>query len=171
MATNPCRKKVEPQHAYEVWASADEKWKWFVLKKYTSPESEAKDPYARYYCAVQSPMTNGRFEYGDVYVQTVKNGNHMIANPLVSSTEQEREQTLIVQAVTDEVREHFTVTDLTPRARKRKNFEIALPEGCVHTISPERSIIGPIEFYECQDGRVIVVDHAWQQANASMKKE
>ena len=171
MAHNPCAKKVTPEHAYEVWASADETWKWFVLKKYKSSESEAKDPYARYYCAVQSPITNGRFEYGDVYAQTVKGANHVIANPLVSSTAQEDEKELIVQAVTQEVREHFTVTDLTPRARKHKRYQIALPEGCVHTISPERSIIGPIEYYECQDGRVIVVDHAWQQANASMKKE
>ncbi len=80
-------------------------------------------------------------------------------------------KTLIVQAVTDEVRELFTVVDLTPRARKRKRYQIELPAECVHTISSERSIIGPIEFYDCQDGRVIVTDHAWNQINASMKKE
>jgi hypothetical protein len=116
-------------------------------------------------------MTNGRFEYGDVYAVEVKNSNHQIANPLVSSTVQDSKKTLIVQALTDEVREHFTVIDLTPKARKRKKYQIELPAECQHTISKERSIIGPIEYYDCQDGRVIVVDHAWQQANASMKKE
>lgn len=171
MSKNSCAKRVKPEEAYEVWASADETWKWFVLKKYKSPESEAKDPYARYYCAVQSPITNGRFEYGDVYAHTVKDGNHLIVNPLVSSTVQEDKKTLIVQAVTDEVRERFTVIDLTPRARKHKRYEIALPKGCIHTISPERSIVGPIEYYDCQDGRVIVTDHAWNQVNASLKKE
>jgi len=87
MAKNPCGKTVTPEHAYEVWASADETWLWFVLKKYKSPESEAKDPFARYSCAVQSPMTNGRFEYGDVYVAEVKNGNHRIVNPLQPLTD------------------------------------------------------------------------------------
>jgi hypothetical protein len=171
MAKNPYAKRVEPEAAYEVWEDASGKWRWFVLKKYKSPEREAKDPYARYFCAVQSPITNGRFEYGDVYALTVKNGNHRIANPLVSSTVQEDKKTLIVQALTDEVREHFTVIDLTPKARKHKNYQIELPIECVHTISPERSIIGPIDYYDCQDGRVIVVDHAWQQANASIKKK
>ena len=171
MAKNPCAKTVTPENAYQVWADASEQWKWFVLRKYQSPEHEALNPYSRWYCAVQSPMTNGRFDYGDVYASNVKGGNHLIANLLVPSTLQIVKKTIVVQAVTDEVREHFSVTDLTPRARKHKRYKIELPAECVHTISKERSIIGPIEFYDCQYGRVIVTDHAWNQVNASMKKQ
>lgn len=169
--TNPCAKKRTPETAYEVWENATGTWRWFVLKKYQSPEHEARNTYARWYCAVVSPLTNGRFEYGDVYVSTVKEGNHVITNPLVRSTGQESKKTLIVQSVTDEVRKHFPVTDLTPRARKRKRYEIALPDSCIHTISDKRSIIGPIEFYDCQNGWVIVTDHAWNQRNASLQKK
>ena len=82
MATpNPCAKKVTPETAYEVWQSYDGTWTYFVLKKYQSPEKEAQNPYARWYCLVKSPITpNG--EYGDVYVSTVKRGTRQIDNPL-----------------------------------------------------------------------------------------
>ena len=86
---NPCAKTVKPEKAYEVWTDASGQWKWFVLKKYKTEENTVKDPYARYFCAVQSPMTNGRFDMGDVYATEVKTGNHRIANPLVPSTGQE----------------------------------------------------------------------------------
>ncbi len=165
MAKNPCSKKQTPETAYEVWEDASGTWRWFVLKKYQSPEHEALNPYSRWHCAVQSPLTHGRFEFGDVYASNVKGGNHFIANPLARMTEQAVKRLLVVQAVTDEVREHFTVIDLTPRARKHKRYQIELPAECVHTISKERSIIGPIEFYDCLDGRVIVTDHAWNQVN------
>lgn len=77
---NPCSKKVTPETAYEVWQS-DDGWTYFVLKKYQSPEKEAKNMYARWYCLVKTPqLPNG--EYGDCYVSTVKNGTHRIENPL-----------------------------------------------------------------------------------------
>lgn len=72
MAVNPCGKRVDREHAYEVWQSADGAWKWYVLKKYKSPESEACDPYARWLCLVTSPMVGERGEEGDVYVREVK---------------------------------------------------------------------------------------------------
>lgn len=90
MAKNLCGKIVTPETAYEVWANEDESWKWFVLRKYKFEENTAKDPFARYFCAVQSSMTNGRFDMGDVYATQVKDGNHLIANPLVSTTGQEK---------------------------------------------------------------------------------
>ena len=171
MATNPCLKTVTPQTAYEVYANADQSWIYYVLKKYWSPEREEKQPlFARWHCMVISP-TCPRGEYGDVYKRSVLDGTHLIANPLIPSSIQPVTKTLIVQKVTDEVREHFSVTDLTPRARKRKKYQIELLDGCVHTISKEFSIIGPIEYYDCQDGRVIVTDHAWNQLNASMKAQ
>src|SRR5947207_13698546 len=87
-AQNPCAKTVKPEEAYEVWQSFDGSWTWYVLKKYQSPEKEATNLYARWYCMVQSPITpNG--EYGDVYVATVKDGTHRIENPLAPQKEKQ----------------------------------------------------------------------------------
>ena len=78
---NSCAKTVKPEEAYEVWQSFDGRWTYYVLKKYQSPEKEAQNPYARWYCLVKSPIApNG--EYGDVYVSTVKRGTRQIDNPL-----------------------------------------------------------------------------------------
>lgn len=81
MANNPCAKQVTPENAYEVRQSYNQTFTYFVLKKYQSPENEAKNPYARWYCMVQSPITP-KGEYGDVYVSTVKQGTARIDNPL-----------------------------------------------------------------------------------------
>jgi hypothetical protein len=85
VAQNPCAKTVKPEAAYEVWQSFDGSWTYFVLKKYQSPEKEAINPYARWYCLVQSPITP-KGEYGDVYVATVKDGTHRIENLLVPTS-------------------------------------------------------------------------------------
>ena len=83
MGKNQCNKKVTPEKAYEVWSNGT--WTYFVLKKYQSPENEAKNPYARWYCMTISPITpNG--EYGDAYVSTVKTGTQLIPNPLVPTS-------------------------------------------------------------------------------------
>ena len=83
MAKNLCAKIVTPENAYEVWESKQGLWTWFVLKKYQSPEAEAKNSYARWHCLVKSPLTP-HGEYGDVYVSVVKEpGNRRIPNPLV----------------------------------------------------------------------------------------
>ncbi len=85
---NLCAKTVTPEKAYEVWRSSDGTGTYFVLKKYQTPEKEAKNSFARWYCLVKSPVVpNG--EYGDVYVSTVKDGTHLIPNPLVQTSEQE----------------------------------------------------------------------------------
>ena len=87
MAKNPCSKRVTPVQAYEVWQSADGSWTWYVLKKYQSPEKEAKNPFARWYCKVVTPIVpNG--ECGDVYVSTIKDHAHQITNPLIHTDEQ-----------------------------------------------------------------------------------
>ena len=80
-AVNSSARRVTPKQAYEVWQSFNGQWTYFVLKKYQAPEKEAKNPYARWYCMVQSPITP-KGEYGDVYVTTVKDGTHQIENPL-----------------------------------------------------------------------------------------
>jgi len=69
---NKCAKLRPVENPYEIWKNHNHTWEWRVLKKYKSPESEAKDPYARWFCAVASPMTFGQFEYGDVYVSDIK---------------------------------------------------------------------------------------------------
>ena len=45
---------------------------WKVLKKYQNAENEAKNDYARWFCAVKSDMTYGSFELGDTYVSDIK---------------------------------------------------------------------------------------------------
>ncbi len=82
MSKNPCSKRVEPEEAYEVWKSFNGTWTYFVLKKYQSPEQEAKNSYARWFCMVKSPGTTERGDWGDVYVSTVKRGTRQVDNPL-----------------------------------------------------------------------------------------
>ena len=78
---NPCAKRVTPETAYEVWQSYNGSFTYFVLKKYQSPEKEAQNPFARWFCMIQSPATP-RGEYGDVYVAIVKEGTRHVDNPL-----------------------------------------------------------------------------------------
>jgi hypothetical protein len=73
-----CRKVNAP---YEVWRAGS--WEWRVLKKYKSPESEAKDPFARWFCAVKSPMTFGTYDMGDVYVSELKGRAVKVENPVI----------------------------------------------------------------------------------------
>lgn len=69
---NPAGKTRKVEEPYEVWSTLDGTWEWRVLKKYQMPEREAKNEYARWFCAVRSPMTYGAWEYGDVYVSDIK---------------------------------------------------------------------------------------------------
>ena len=64
---NKLRPKTDP---YEVWQSRDG-WRWAVLKKYQTPEKEATNPYARWFCQVTTPQ-NLSGDMGDVYVSTIK---------------------------------------------------------------------------------------------------
>lgn len=69
MNKNLCGKTRDVNNPYEVWSNGS--WTWKVLKKYKSPESEAKDRFARWFCFVTSPMCpNG--EMGDVYISEIK---------------------------------------------------------------------------------------------------
>jgi hypothetical protein len=65
---NECAKMRPVSNPYEVWATADRTWTWKVLKKYQTPEKEALNPYARWFCSVTSPICT---EMGDVYVATI----------------------------------------------------------------------------------------------------
>jgi predicted secreted hydrolase len=66
---NECGKTRAKNNPYEVWVA--DGWTWNVLKKYKSPDGEAKDAYARWFCFVTSPMCPYG-EMGDVYVSEIK---------------------------------------------------------------------------------------------------
>jgi len=62
-------KTVSRENAYEVWS--DGSWTWYVRKKYQSPEKEAQNQYARWFCDVVTPhVPEG--ETGDVYIKDIK---------------------------------------------------------------------------------------------------
>lgn len=66
---NECAKTRPVTNPYEVWTNGS--WTWKVLKKWQSPDKEATNEYARWFCHVTSPMCpNG--EMGDVYVREIK---------------------------------------------------------------------------------------------------
>jgi hypothetical protein len=71
LSKNLCAKTRPVDNPYEIWQSLDGTWEWRVLKKWQSPEKERNNPYARWFCAVKSPMTYGDYEYGDTYVKDV----------------------------------------------------------------------------------------------------
>ena len=66
MSKNLCAKTVSKENAYEVWQSFDGSWTWYCLKKYQSPDNEAKNPYARWFCLVVTPIVP-EGELGDAY--------------------------------------------------------------------------------------------------------
>ncbi len=77
MTKNLCGKMVKRADAYEVWRSYDGSWTWYVLKKYQTPELEDKNPCARWFCDVVTPICpNG--ELGDVYVRDIISAAHRI---------------------------------------------------------------------------------------------
>jgi hypothetical protein len=65
-------KTVKRENAYEVFATTDLSWVWYVLKHWSSSEKEATDPYARVFCEVFSPMTAPGSDLGDVYLREIK---------------------------------------------------------------------------------------------------
>lgn len=67
---NECSKRRTADDPYEIWKGNGFEWR--VLKKYQAPDKEAKNPFARWHCAVKSPYTFGGFDQGDVYVREIK---------------------------------------------------------------------------------------------------
>lgn len=68
---NPCGKTRKINEPYEVWRNSHG-WEWRVLKKWSNPDKESSDPYARWFCGVKSPCTHGSYDLGDVYVTEIK---------------------------------------------------------------------------------------------------
>ena len=71
MTKNECNKTRKVDNPYEIW-KGPANFEWRVLRKYQTPENEAENKYARWYCAVKSDMTYGEYEYGDTYVADIK---------------------------------------------------------------------------------------------------
>lgn len=72
MATkNLCGKTVKQENPYEIWTDGHS-FTWLVLKKYQGEDAEAKNAYARWFCAVEGPGTYGGFDLGDTYVAEIK---------------------------------------------------------------------------------------------------
>ena len=69
---NPCGKTVSVDEPYEIYKDERSGFEWRVLKKYQMPHKEAENKFARWFCAVKSPMTYGSWEMGDVYARDVK---------------------------------------------------------------------------------------------------
>ena len=78
MSKNECAKTRKVDEPYEIWTHELSGFEWRVLKKYQNAENEAKNEYARWFCAVKSPMTWGSWEYGDVYVKDIKDMGNRI---------------------------------------------------------------------------------------------
>lgn len=63
---NPCAKSRPKTDPYEMWDMGF--CHYLILKKWSSPEKEAADPYARWYV-----YTVGEYnEYGDMYAADIK---------------------------------------------------------------------------------------------------
>jgi hypothetical protein len=76
MAKNLCGKTRKVNEPYEIWVNDHAGWEWRVLKKWQADDAK---PYARWFCAVKSPMTHGSYDMGDTYVTDVKgNGNRKL---------------------------------------------------------------------------------------------
>ena len=65
--SNPCAKTRPISDPYEIWVN-DTGWTWKVLKKWQSDDTK---PFARWFCAVTSPYTDGGYDLGDVYVSEI----------------------------------------------------------------------------------------------------
>ena len=78
MVKNECGKTRKIDNPYEIW-KGENGFEWRVLKKYQNPDNEAKNEYARWFCAVKSNFTYDSWEMGDVYVREIKLYGHQIA--------------------------------------------------------------------------------------------
>ncbi len=82
---NLCGKTRDKNNPYEVWKSNTGNWEWRVLKKWQSPAKEAKDPYARWFCAVKSPYTSPGYDMGDVYVNEIKSMAYKVETSVIEN--------------------------------------------------------------------------------------
>lgn len=65
---------------YMVYRNENAKWEWRILKCWQAPDKD-NGPYARWFCAVKSPMTFGSYDMGDVYVSEILCNAVKVENP------------------------------------------------------------------------------------------
>jgi hypothetical protein len=78
------KKAVKADNPQAVFTAGD--WTWKVLKTYQVDDAK---PYARWLCAVSSPMTYGSDDYGDTYVRDVVLNSRLIEVGGLPPTEQD----------------------------------------------------------------------------------
>lgn len=76
MAKNPFGKSIPiakaKTDAYAVYTDPRTPgWTWYVLKMYQTPEAAVKNPYARAFTLVTSPMTGESGDLGDTYLKDI----------------------------------------------------------------------------------------------------
>ncbi len=67
MAANPMGKTRDALNPYLIYKN-NYGWEWRVLKAYSQNPNKR---YARWFCAVRSPMTFGGADLGDTYISDV----------------------------------------------------------------------------------------------------
>tara|TARA_R110002020_G_scaffold461740_3_gene680780 strand:- start:844 stop:1131 length:288 start_codon:yes stop_codon:yes gene_type:complete len=86
MAKNQFGKSVKVEEAHATYRVDNPNnrmyFEWKILKTYKTKENEDKDQYARWFTACKSPMTKGSWEYGDVYINEIKD----VGAKLIDST-------------------------------------------------------------------------------------
>ena len=91
MSKNPFSKSVKEDKAYATYRVENPAngmyLEWKVLKTYKVKVNEDKDQYARWFCAVKSPMTDDSWELGDVYRKEIED----IGAVLIDATDEWRE--------------------------------------------------------------------------------
>ena len=78
-------KTTSPEGAYATYRTDNPNgmyFEWKVLKTYQVKDNEDKNPHAKWFCAVKSPMTDDSWEYGDVYINEIKD----VGAKLIDST-------------------------------------------------------------------------------------
>lgn len=71
MAKLTTAQRMKQNKPVEIWER--DGWKWEVYKKYQKIEKEIDNPYARWFCKVTSPFTQGTADWGDTYISDIKN--------------------------------------------------------------------------------------------------
>tara|TARA_R100001143_G_scaffold58781_1_gene56902 strand:- start:48 stop:329 length:282 start_codon:yes stop_codon:yes gene_type:complete len=84
MARNPLGKTRKVEDPYAVFKLGA--WEIRILKTYRLPKNEKTNQYAAWYTAAKSPHTFGSWEYGDAYIQEIKDNF-----PLVESSKEWKE--------------------------------------------------------------------------------
>ena len=77
MSKNKFGKSVDVANAYATYRyehpiDKHMYFEWKILKTYKTKKNEDKDQYARWFTACKSPMTYDSWEYGDVYINEIK---------------------------------------------------------------------------------------------------